>query len=57
MTRTELREAVASLPITQAHIPEQIGVSHGHLRNCLSGTQSLSKPALMLLARLMEEQE
>ena len=38
-------------------IAEKIGVTHGHLRNCLSGNRSLSKPAALLLARLMEEQE
>lgn len=41
MTPEQLREAVKSLPYTQAQIAEMIGVSYGHLRNALSGTQPL----------------
>ena len=52
MTRAEVREAVLSLPLTQQEIAAAIGVSHGHLRNVMSGSRELSKSALMLLARM-----
>ena len=52
MTPAEVREAVLSLPFTQQEIAKEIGVSHGHLRNVMSGSRELSKPAQMLLARL-----
>ena len=52
MTPAEVREAALSLPLTQQEIAKEIGVSHGHLRNVMSGSRELSKPAQMLLARL-----
>ena len=55
MPPTEVREAVRGLPLTQAQIAERIGVSHGHLRNVLAGSQELGKAPSMLLALLLEE--
>ena len=55
MTREELKAACNALPLTQAEIASRIGVSYGHLRNALSGTQTLGKPSLMLLEMLVKE--
>ena len=57
MTPAEVREAVLSLPLTQQEIAKEIGVSHGHLRNVMSGSRELSKSAQMLLARLVDSSE
>ncbi len=53
MTPAETRAAVDALHMTQREIAEAIGISHGHLRNVLSGRQTLSRPAQMLLQMLV----
>lgn len=55
MTPTELKAACNALPLTHAQIAEKIGVSEGHLRNCLYGQRNLSKASLLLLDALCAE--
>jgi len=56
MDKNELRSIVDSIPLTQQEIASAIGVSHGHLRNSLSGGQNISRSAQILLRLLSDDQ-
>lgn len=54
MTPAELKATVLALPYTPQEVAEKIGVTRGHLYNCMSGGTSLSRSAEMLLMQLKE---
>ena len=53
--KIEMRDIISKLGMAQADVARAIGISHGHLRNVLSGTQPLSKRSMKDLRELLKD--
>ncbi len=58
MTKSqEARAIISKLGMTQADVARAIGISHGHLRNILSGNQQPSERTMKDLRQILRVQE